>query len=100
MKIKILSEEKLETLSTKENLDVIEKYIKDNPTNEWLKDVFKVDDPFTLSKVDMEEAIEKSYNHAIEKFGKNGYATKKFYVEDKRYQKFLNSLQYLIDNKD
>ena len=55
MKIKILSEEKLETLSTKENLDVIEKYIKDNPTNEWLKDIFKVDDPFTLSKVDMED---------------------------------------------
>ena len=55
MKIKILSEEKLETLSTKENLDIIEKYIKDNPTNEWLKDVFKVDEPFTLSKVDMED---------------------------------------------
>ena len=55
MKIKILSEEKLETLSTKENLDVIEKYIKDNPTNEWLKDVFKVDEPFTLSKVEMED---------------------------------------------
>lgn len=53
-----------------------------------------------ISKVDMEEAIEKSYNHAIDKFGKNGYATKKFYVEDKRYQKFLNDLQYLIDNKD
>ena len=55
MRIKILSEEKLETLSTKENLEVIEKYIKDNPTNEWLKDVFKVDDPFTLSKIDMED---------------------------------------------
>lgn len=55
MKIKILSEEKLETLSTKENLDVIEKYIKDNSTNEWLKDIFKVEEPFTLSKVDMED---------------------------------------------
>lgn len=55
MKIKILSEEKLETLSTKENLEVIEKYIKDNSTNEWLKDIFKVDEPFTLSKVDMED---------------------------------------------
>ena len=57
---------------------------------------FKVTD---ISKVNMEEAIEKSYNHAIDKFGKNGYATKKFYVDDKRYQKFLNDLQYLIDNK-
>lgn len=53
-----------------------------------------------ISKVDMEEAIEKSYKHAIDKFGKNGYATKKFYVEDKRYQKFLSDLQCLIDNKD
>ena len=53
-----------------------------------------------ISKVDMEEAIEKSYKHAIDKFGKNGYATKKFYVDDKRYQKFLDDLQYLIDNKD
>lgn len=52
-----------------------------------------------ISKVDMEEAVEKSYNHAIYKFGKNGYATKKFYVDYKRYQKFLDDLQYLIDNK-
>ena len=58
---------------------------------------FKVTD---ISKVNMEEAIEKSYNHAIDKFGKNGYATKKFYVDDKRYQKFLDDLQYLIDNKE
>lgn len=55
MKIKILSEEKLETLSTKENLEIIEKYIKDNTTNEWLEDIFKTDEPFTLSKVDMED---------------------------------------------
>ncbi len=55
MKIKILSEEKLETLSTKENLEVIEKYVKDNATNDWLKSVFKVEKPFTESKVDMED---------------------------------------------
>ena len=48
----------------------------------------------------MEEAIEKSYDHAIKKFGKNGYATNKFYVDDKRYKKFLNDLQDLIDNKE
>ena len=53
-----------------------------------------------ISKVNMEEAIEKSYNHAIDKFGKNGYATNKFYVNDERYKKFLSDLQYLIDNKD
>ena len=53
-----------------------------------------------ISKVDMEKAIEQSYNHAIKKFGKNGYATNKFYVEDTRYKKFLKDLQYLIDNKE
>ena len=53
-----------------------------------------------ISKVNMEEAIEKSYRHAIDKFGKNGYATKKFYVDDKKYQKFLDDLQALIDNKE
>ena len=53
-----------------------------------------------INKIDINEAINQSYNHAIDKFGKNGYATKKFYVDDKRYQKFLNDLQYLIDNKD
>ena len=47
----------------------------------------------------MEEAINQSYTHAIKKFGKEGYATKKFYVEDGRYKKFLNDLQSLIDKK-
>lgn len=53
-----------------------------------------------ISNLDMNEAIEQSYNHAIKKFGKNGYATNKFYVDDKRYKDFLANLQYLIDNKD
>ena len=52
-----------------------------------------------ISKVDIEKAIDQSYNHAIKKFGKEGYATNKFYVEDTRYKKFLKDLQYLIDNK-
>lgn len=53
-----------------------------------------------INKINKEEAINQSYEHAIKKFGKNGYATNKFYVEDDIYQKFLNDLQYLIDNKD
>ena len=57
---------------------------------------FKVKD---INSLDMKEAIEKSYNHAIDKFGKNGYAVKKFYVDDIKYKKFLDNLQYLIDNK-
>lgn len=46
-----------------------------------------------------EELIEHSYLIAIKKFGKNGYAVKKFYVEDEKYEKFLKELQDLIDNK-
>ena len=46
-----------------------------------------------------DELIEHSYLIAIKKFGKNGYAVKKFYVEDEKYEKFLNELQDLIDNK-
>ena len=53
-----------------------------------------------INEVDMKDAIDQSYTHAIKKFGKNGYATNKFYVEDTRYQKFLNDLQLLIDNKE
>ena len=46
-----------------------------------------------------EELIEHSYTFAIKKFGKNGYAVKKFYVEDERYEKFLKELQDLIDDR-
>lgn len=47
-----------------------------------------------------EELIEESYLFAIKKFGKDGYATKKMYVDDKKYKEFLKELQDLIDNKD
>ncbi len=53
-----------------------------------------------INKVDMNKAINNSYDHAIKKFGKEGYATNKFYVDDIRYKEFLNDLQYLIDNKE
>lgn len=46
-----------------------------------------------------EELIEDSYQFAIKKFGKDGYAVKKMYVKDKKYEEFLKEIQYLIDNK-
>lgn len=56
MKIKILSEEKIETLATRENADIIKNNIRqNNNNNEWLKDFFRQEDPFTLSKVEMED---------------------------------------------
>ena len=46
-----------------------------------------------------EDVIEESYQFAIKKFGKDGYATTKMYVEDKKYKEYLEELQRLIDNK-
>ncbi len=37
----------------------------------------------------IDEIIEESRQHVIDKFGKEGYATNKSYFEDKDYQKFL-----------
>ena len=47
-----------------------------------------------------QELIEDSYNFAIKKFGKDGYAITKMYVTDKKYEDFLNEIQYLIENKE
>ena len=45
------------------------------------------------------DLFEESYNFAIKKFGKQGYAVNKMYVKDEKYQNFLQEIQYLIDNK-
>ena len=47
-----------------------------------------------------EQQIERVYEHAIKKFGKNGYAVNKYYVEDKKYGEYLQKPQCLIDNKE
>lgn len=50
-------------------------------------------------EIDKNESIERSYQFAIKKFGKNGYAVNKSYVDDLKYKKFLEDIQYLIENK-
>lgn len=50
-------------------------------------------------EIDKNESIERSYEFAIKKFGKNGYAVNKSYVDDLKYKKFLEDIQYLIENK-
>lgn len=47
-----------------------------------------------------EQIINGSYEFAIKKFGKSGYAVNKSYISDGKYEKFLNNLQYLIDRKE
>ena len=58
---------------------------------------------FSLKKnphISEEELIEDSYFFAIKKFGKNGYAVQKMYIEDVKYKAFLDEIQYLIENKE
>ena len=58
---------------------------------------------FSLKKnphISEEELIEDSYFFAIKKFGKNGYAVQKMYIEDVKYKTFLDEIQYLIENKE
>ena len=50
-------------------------------------------------KINRGELIEKSYQFAIKKFGKDGYAINKSYINDFKYTKFLKDIQYLIDHK-
>ena len=46
------------------------------------------------------EQIDRAYDHAEKKFGKNGYAVNKYYVKDDKYEKYLKELQDLIENKE
>ncbi len=58
---------------------------------------------FTMKKhpeLSNDELIEDSYQFAIKKFGKKGYAVTKMYVKDEKYESFLNELQYLIEHKE
>ncbi len=51
-------------------------------------------------ELSLEKQIDRAYEHAIKKFGKNGYAVNKFFVQDDKYSKYLIELQDLIENKD
>ena len=44
--------------------------------------------------------IEESRKHAIDKFGKMGYATEKMYFPDDEYETFLASIQDLASNPE
>lgn len=57
MIINILSDNKVDTLATKENQKIVAKYIADYPDNTWLKEFFGEEEPFTKSKVEMEDVV-------------------------------------------
>ena len=48
----------------------------------------------------LEEIIEESRNHIIDKFGKNGYAKEKMYFEDEDYNKFLKEVESFTEDKE
>ena len=48
----------------------------------------------------LEEIIEESRQHIINKFGKKGYATEKMFFEDLDYKKFLEDISNLAENKE
>lgn len=48
----------------------------------------------------LDEIIEKSRQHLIEKFGIGGYATSKMYFKDEEYEKYLRDLTELTSNKE
>lgn len=47
----------------------------------------------------LDELIEKSRQHLIEKFGIGGYATSKMYFKDEEYEKYLRDLTELTSSK-
>lgn len=51
-------------------------------------------------KLTLDELIEESRHHLIEKFGREGYATSKMYFKDEEYEKYLKSLTELTSNKE
>ncbi len=48
----------------------------------------------------IEEIIEESRQHILEKFGKKGYASEKMYFEDLEYKKFLKDITKLAEDKN
>lgn len=48
----------------------------------------------------LEEIIEESKQHIIDKFGHKGYAVEKMYFEDIEYKKFLSDVKTLTEDND
>lgn len=48
----------------------------------------------------LDDIIEESRKHIIDKFGSHGYATEKMYFEDSDYKKFLEDISLLAQDKE
>lgn len=47
----------------------------------------------------LDKIIEESRLHLKEKYGKEGYATKKIYFKDEEYEKYLQTIEKLVNDK-
>ena len=48
----------------------------------------------------LDQIIDESYNHLLEKFGRKGYAVEKMYFEDIEYKNFLDNVDKLLKNRN
>ena len=48
----------------------------------------------------LDEIIEDSRRHVIDKFGKNGYAVKKMYFDDPEYREYLAGIESIAEDED
>ncbi len=112
----------LNNFFTKEELEIIKEAIEDHraslktiPRNTYgkilssadrkidIKSYFIASMSFDIKnkpELTKEEIINSSFIFAQKKYGKEGYAVNKSYVEDKKYEQYLNELQYLIKNEE
>lgn len=51
------------------------------------------------SDASLKDIMDESYNHLVNKFGKNGYAVEKMYFDDPEYNKFLEDLNHILSNR-
>lgn len=119
----LLNDEKLKEFFTDEQMKLMSEAIEDHraslttePRSIYGKIVSSADRNVNLDEILMrtyeyrikhssdlsiEEIIDESYNHIMDKFGKNGYATNKMYFEDPDYETFLKELEvFLSDRKE
>ena len=50
--------------------------------------------------LDIDEIIERAYEHITDKFGIDGYAKDKMYFDDKEYDLFLEEIRYLLVDRN
>ena len=116
------NDEKLKEFFSPEQIEIIKQAIEDHrsskegePRNIYGKILTSADknidvDTFFIrtyeygvehyKELDTQGQLERAYEHAVKKYGKQGYAVHKYYVRDEKYFEYLKELQSLIDNKE